>query len=374
MRPAGRQPAGAAGPWGFTGDAGVYRDPDRVQRQHAGGGATASGPCPTRPQGSQALYVSGTGAASGEHRLPAGRGVRHRLQGGGRARPGHGQPARLLLRRPAGHAERGPGPDGRNPNPWRPGNGVRDPNAVLRLRNRPGVGPGPGRHTFRIVGRGAANQTTVIDDVRVAQHGRHLRVAHPGRRAGGRAGVAVGLPGPARGTRPSTPRRTGSRSSPTRAGGRSGGDTQSVPIQSWAKYRDGRAADVMAAAIDTFYKAGGELNVLGTYDQWYLDDAANASELPTGPRDRLAAGSSPCRVRPQATRRRHRSRPRRPRNRSRRPCRAGGRMTPIGVPDDRRRRPSSTAAGGRSAGPARTSGGRPTSSSSPTRPRAAMRS
>jgi regulation of enolase protein 1 (concanavalin A-like superfamily) len=59
-----------------------------------------------------------------------------------------------------------------------------------------------------------------------------------------------------------------------------GGDHQSVPIQSWAKYRDGRATDVMAAAIDTFYKAGGELNVLGTYDQWYLDDAANAHNYP----------------------------------------------------------------------------------------------
>ena len=49
-----------------------------------------------------------------------------------------------------------------------------------------------------------------------------------------------------------------------------GGDTESVPLQSWAKYRDGRAADAMADAIDVFHRAGGEMNVLGTYDQWHL--------------------------------------------------------------------------------------------------------
>ena len=36
----------------------------------------------------------------------------------------------------------------------------------------------------------------------------------------------------------------------------------------------------MAAALDDFYQAGGELNLLGTYDQWYLDDAANADSYP----------------------------------------------------------------------------------------------
>jgi hypothetical protein len=36
----------------------------------------------------------------------------------------------------------------------------------------------------------------------------------------------------------------------------------------------------MATAIDAFHKAGGELNVLGTYDQWFLDDAAHAAEYP----------------------------------------------------------------------------------------------
>src|SRR5205085_10879593 len=56
-----------------------------------------------------------------------------------------------------------------NPVPWRPGTGYgRDPNAFTGYGTVPVVVPGPGRHTFRLVGRGNAAQTTVIDDVRVA--------------------------------------------------------------------------------------------------------------------------------------------------------------------------------------------------------------
>jgi hypothetical protein len=36
----------------------------------------------------------------------------------------------------------------------------------------------------------------------------------------------------------------------------------------------------MAQAIDAFYRAGGDLDVLGTYDQWQLADSANADNYP----------------------------------------------------------------------------------------------
>jgi regulation of enolase protein 1 (concanavalin A-like superfamily) len=169
-----------------------------------------------------------------------------------------------------------------NPNPtaWRPGTGFgRDPNAFVDYGTVPVYVSGPGRHTFRIVGRGNPNQTTVIDDVRVASTDAIFasRIPGGGQAAGqvSRSDYQAQLNAQAR-----YARAYGLKVVSYEGGWSLGGDTQSVPIQSWAKYRDGRAADVMAAAIDAFYRAGGELNVVGTYDQWYLDDAANASNYP----------------------------------------------------------------------------------------------
>jgi regulation of enolase protein 1 (concanavalin A-like superfamily) len=134
-------------------------------------------------------------------------------------------------------------------------------------------------YRFKIVGRGAADRTTVIDDVRVESLDALFAARLP---AGGRsAGEESRLDFRAQqAVQAQFAQVYGLKVVAYEGGWSLGGDTQSVPIQSWAKYRDGRAADVMAAAIDIFYQAGGELNVLGTYDQWYLDDAANADAYP----------------------------------------------------------------------------------------------
>ena len=56
-----------------------------------------------------------------------------------------------------------------NPNAWLPGTGYgRDATQFTSYGTVPVYVPGPGRHTFRIVGRGTSAQTTLIDDVRVA--------------------------------------------------------------------------------------------------------------------------------------------------------------------------------------------------------------
>ena len=55
------------------------------------------------------------------------------------------------------------------PTPWKPGDGGRDPHAFAVYGTVPVWIGGPGRHTFKIVGRGSGAQSTAIDDVRVAK-------------------------------------------------------------------------------------------------------------------------------------------------------------------------------------------------------------
>lgn len=175
--------------------------------------------------------------------------------------------------------------------PWTPGNGYgKDRNKFDVYGTVPVPVAGPGRHTFRIVGRGMPGQTTLIDDVRVASTDAIFASRLPG---GGQAAGQVSR-SDYQGQLMAQAKYAldyGLKVVAYEGGWSLGGDTQSVPIQNWAKYRDGRATDAMAVAIDAFYRAGGELNVLGTYDQWYVEDAANASRYPLvrGIDSRLAA-------------------------------------------------------------------------------------
>jgi hypothetical protein len=273
----GRAVPGAAGPWVLSGDAGVYRT-------QAGFTANARlavdgvGAVPTAPQGAQALYVSGSGTAAVNIDFPRAGVYAVSFQAAAEFGSNMGNPLDFYFddqRVTPNAQDLNP-----NPNPWTPGTGFgRDPNSFTQYGTVPVFVPGPGRHTFRIVGRGNPNQTTVIDDVRVASTDAIFASRIPG---GGQAAGQVSridylaqLRAQAR-----YAQQYGLKVVAYEGGWSLGGDTQSVPIQSYAKYRDGRAADVMAAAIDLFYQAGGELNVLGTYDQWYVDDAANADSYP----------------------------------------------------------------------------------------------
>src|SRR5207248_10699609 len=56
-----------------------------------------------------------------------------------------------------------------NAQPWAPGTGYgRDPSQFVVYGTVPVYVSGPGRHVFKIVGRGNGNQTTLIDNVQIA--------------------------------------------------------------------------------------------------------------------------------------------------------------------------------------------------------------
>jgi hypothetical protein len=270
-----KSPTGTA--WKFTGDAGVFRI-KRGFRDNSRIAVDGIGAVPATPNGQQALYISGHGTATVTIDFP--RAGVYALDFRAAAEFGNGLANPLDFyfddqRVTPRAADLTP-----NPNPWVPGTGFgRDPFKFTVYGTVPVYVPGPGRHTFKIVGRGDGNETTVIDDIRVASTDAIFASRLPG---GGQAAGQVSshayeaqLAAQAKHAQA-----YGLKVVAYEGGWSLGGDTESVPIQSRAKYRDGRAADAMAQAIDMFHRAGGELNVLGTYDQWYLEDAINADQYP----------------------------------------------------------------------------------------------
>ena len=241
-------------------------------------GVNGIGAVPATPFGKQAMYVSGAGTATVSIDIP--RAGTYALDFRAAAEFGDDMSNpldfyfddRRVTPKAANLTE--------NSSPWRPGTGFgRDPARFVVYGTVPVFVAGPGRHTFRIVGRGHDNQTTVIDDVRVASTDAIFASRLP---SGGQASGQV--------TAQEYQAQLAAQAKYALAyglkvvayeGGWSlGGDFEGVPIQSYAKYRDDRAANAMSDAIDAFYRAGGEINILGTYDQWYLDDAANAGSYP----------------------------------------------------------------------------------------------
>jgi hypothetical protein len=263
-------------PWFFEGDAGVYRNLV---------GVVPNGPMivpgvgnvPGTPFGKQAIYISGTGSASVTIKFPRAGVFAIDFHAAGEIGPDMGNQLDFFL-----NDERIT-PDGGSmtpaPYPWWPGNGHRDANKFSTYGTVPVQIPGPGKYTFRIVGRGAAERTTVIDDVKVASLDAIYKSRIP---TGVRAAGEVRK----------TPlwNQLAEQASFTLAyglnvvayeGGWSlGGNGTWVPLQSWAKYRDPRTAPIMSKAIDEFHRAGGAVYVLGSFDQWYLDDSANANSYP----------------------------------------------------------------------------------------------
>jgi PA14 domain len=270
--------AGAPGtPWTFIGDAGVYRDADGYgDNQRIG--VDGVGAIPTTPDGQQAMYISGGGVAYINIDFPHAGLYALDFKSAAEFGGDMGNPLdfyfddQRVTPRAADMAV--------NPNPWRPGTGFgRNPEKFVNYGTVPVYVSGPSRHTFRIVGHGQGQQTTLIDDVRVASTDAIFASRIPG---GGQAAGQVSkqeyqaqLNAQAK-----YALAFGLKVVAYEGGWSLGGDSESLPIQSFAKYRDGRSADAMAESIDAFHRAGGELNVLGTYDQWYLDDAANADAYP----------------------------------------------------------------------------------------------
>ncbi len=268
-------PPGTA--WQFTGDAGVYRDVggagDNKLINVSGVGAV-----PATPSGKQGMYISGTGTATVSIDFPRAGVYAIDFTAAAKYGPGLGNPLDFFF-----DSQRvTPNAADLNPNStaWSPGTGYgRDPSKLTGYGTVPVYVSGPGRHTFKIIGRGKAWQTTVLDNLQIASTDAIFASRIPG---GGQAAgqissldyqnqliaqakyaLAFGLKVVA-----------------YEGGWSLGGDTEGVPIESWAKYWDGRATAAMAQAIDAFFRAGGELNILGTYDQWRVDDAAHAGDYP----------------------------------------------------------------------------------------------
>ena len=263
-------------PWTFTGDAGVYRNLAKVAA-NAAVNVPGVGSVPATPQGAQALYVSGTGSVSVTITFPVAGTFAVDFKAASELGSNLGNPLDFYL------ADQRVTPNGRDPNPppypWWPGNGDRNSAVFAAYGTVPVRIATPGRYTFRIVGRGTADQTTVIDDVRVES----LDAIFAGRiPAGARsAGEESNLDYRTQlAAEAAYAQAYGLKVVAYEGGWALGGDKEPVPIQSWAKYSDPRTAKVMAAAIDAFGQAGGELQVLGSYDLWPQNDAAHADSYP----------------------------------------------------------------------------------------------
>jgi hypothetical protein len=263
-------------PWTYTGDAGVYRDT-------AGTAANAAmnvpgvGSVPATPQGAQAMYISGTGTASVTISFPKAGTYAVDFQAASKLAANAGNTLDFYI------ADQRITPNGRDPlpppYPWWPGNGDRNSAIFSAYGTVPIRIIAPGRYTFQIVGRGTADQTTVIDNVQIESLDAIFasRIPAGARSAGEQSNLdyrnqlaieagytqAYGLNFVA-----------------YEGGWSLGGDSEPVPLQSWAKYYDPRAATVMAAAINAFNQVGGALQVLGTYDLWPQNDAAHAGGYP----------------------------------------------------------------------------------------------
>jgi hypothetical protein len=294
-------------PWTFDGDAGIYRNLVGVPPNGAMD-IPGVGRVPATPFGKQAMYISGNGSASITIKFKKAGVYAIDFQAAGEIGPD------MLNQLDFYFNDERVTPDNGGltaPSyPWWPGNGHRDAAKFSTYGTIPVQISGPGTYTFRIVGRGAANRTTVIDDVRVASLDAIYKSRIPtGVRAAGEVRT--------------TPlwNQLAEQAAFTRAyglnvvayeGGWSlGGNGTWVPLQSWAKYRDPRTAPIMTNAIDEFHRAGGAVFVLGSFDQWYLEDSANAdtypivhgiddalAKLPASPTAKLKVGSAPITLSP----------------------------------------------------------------------------
>ncbi len=263
-------------PWQFDGDAGIYRDlagiPDNTPMVIPGVGQV-----PATPGGKQAMYISGNASVWVTITIPRAGVYAIDFQAAGGVGQNAGNTLDFYLN------DQRITPDGASPTsptyPWWPGNGNRDRSKFSTYGTVAFQVPRPGKYTFRIIGRGTADQTTVIDDVRVASVDAIFKSRIPtGVRYAGEVSaldLQTHLADEA-----SYAQAYGLHVVAYEGGLSLGGDGTAVPIQSWAKYNDPRMAQVIAKAIDSFYRASGEMFVLGTYDQWYLNDAAHADNYP----------------------------------------------------------------------------------------------
>ncbi|HJZ91968.1 MAG TPA: PA14 domain-containing protein [Gemmataceae bacterium] len=269
-------PNPAGSPWHFEGDAGIYRNlagsPPSFPIDVIG-----LGKVPATPGGMQAMYITGTGSASLTITFPRAGLYSIDFQAAAKIGPDMGNQLDFYFN------DQRVTPNGRDlvspTYPWWPGNGHRDAGRFSTYGTVPVEVPTAGRYTFRIVGRGAADHTTVIDDVRVASLNAIFASRIPtGVRAAGevtRLDLQTYLAQQAAFTQA-----YGLQVVAYEGGWSLGGDFGWVPLMSWAKYRDPRAGPAMAKSIDAFFRSGGEVYVVGSFDQWYQDDAAHADSYP----------------------------------------------------------------------------------------------
>jgi hypothetical protein len=262
--------------WGFSGDAGVYRDlagiPNNTPMVIPG-----LGKVPATPNGKQALYISGKGSAWVTITFPRAGIYAIDFQAAGELGPDKGNLLDFYLN------DQRITPDGHNltpaPYPWWPGNGGRDPSKFSTYGTVPVQITTPGKYTFRMVGRGSDDRTTVIDDVRIASMDAIFKSPIPtGVRYAGEVSRIVLQTQLAQ--QASFAQAYGLKVVAYEGGWSLGGAGEAVPLESWAKYRDPRTASIMAQSVDAFHRASGDVYIVGTFDQWFQDDAAHADLFP----------------------------------------------------------------------------------------------
>jgi hypothetical protein len=263
-------------PWTFDGDAGIYRNLAGLSPNAAMPIADV-GKLPATPGGKQAMYVSGKGSASVTINFRRAGVFAVDFQAAAELGADMGDTLDFFI------GDQRVTPDNASltpaPYPWWPGNGHRDAGSFSTYGTVPIQITTPGLYTFRIVGRGTPERTTVIDDIRVSSLDAIYKSRIPtGVRAAGEVRNAVYQSELA--IEAGYAQAYGLNVVAYEGGWSLGGDSTAVPIETWAKYRDARTAPVMSGAVATFFQAGGSLLVLGTFDQWSVDDAAHADTYP----------------------------------------------------------------------------------------------
>lgn len=266
--PAGKstvRPSGTA--WWFTSTAGIYRDAGWAKDGQTGW-VESLGTVPAA-NGAQAMYIAGDGSANVVITFPRAGVYAIDFMAGGKS-DGMGANSLDFYLDGERVTPRGAGLHV-NPGTWRPGEYGKSSDRLENYGTVPIWVSGPGTRTLKIVGRGRGDQVTVIDDVKVASLDAIYASQLPG--GGQAAGQVSGMDYPKQlADQARWAQAYGLEVVAYEGGWSLGGDFNALPIMNYAKYRDSRTVQVQVDALNAFSRAGGALNVLGTYDQWLRSD------------------------------------------------------------------------------------------------------
>ncbi|MDB5349023.1 MAG: Fibronectin type domain protein [Planctomycetota bacterium] len=181
--------------------------------------------------------------------------------------------------------------------PWSPGFGAFGKNQLDYYSW--GTAPFPissaGFHTVRIVGTGSTGQYTFLDNFQVTSAEAIFASGVPGRgEANGQPQAAATAYQAQLASQAKYAQFYGLQVVAYEGGWSVGGDAGGSPLQNYAKYADPRAGRANLDSLNAFAASGGVLYCFGTYDQWQVNDLANAASYPLQQSIRLASDRLPA--------------------------------------------------------------------------------